>query len=69
MDIQAKRKWMIVGIILLLAVAIAVGTSDIWKMLVPVTGKRVCSGYSYRWTYLWRTGSRFYPEWRQWRYQ
>lgn len=31
MDIQAKRKWMIVGIILLLAVAIAVGTSDIWK--------------------------------------
>ena len=31
MDIQVKRKWMILGIVLLLVVAIAAGTADLWK--------------------------------------
>ena len=40
MEIQKHRKWMILGIILLLVVAVAAGTADVWKNASTDTGKK-----------------------------
>lgn len=40
MEIQKHRKWMILGIVLLLVVAVAAGTADVWKNASTDTGKK-----------------------------